>query len=70
MNTITLTNEFHNTSINLVPGPGGLSPRQVTRARRALCGIAGCTCGGDCGERGPGNPALAINPTTGWAELS
>ena len=62
METITLTNEFHGTKVRLRPGPGvpgssyqiaTLSPSQVRRARRELCGIPDCTCGGAAGERGP-----------------
>jgi len=54
---ITLTNNFHNTEINLVVlsnGGGNMfSKSQVAKARKALCGIKGCTCGGMLGERGP-----------------
>ncbi len=49
---ITLKNTFHGTSINLRPRDSRLSVHQVRRARRILCGIDGCTCGGPCGERG------------------
>ncbi|GEM_PF-3791571 len=56
---ITLSNEFHNTKINLqakvVLCRGikavELSRHQVRRARRVLCGIPTCTCGGNLGER-------------------
>jgi hypothetical protein len=54
--TLTLTNDFHNTSVSLRVELTGfyayLSPAQARRARRALCGVAGCTCGGTLGERG------------------
>ena len=51
---ITLRNDFHNTWINLQVEPGGaLTSSQVKRARTALCGIRGCRCGGNLGERGP-----------------
>ena len=51
--TITLTNDFHNTKIGLKTRHGHrLSPGQVAKARKALCGVPGCTCGGICGERG------------------
>lgn len=67
---ITLKNDFHNTVVTLRPGHGRLSPSQVARSRRALCGIAGCTCGGWCGERGPQSERLVIEPTEdGGAEL-
>ena len=53
---ITLTNNFHHTSVTLRArrSPRGmvLSRRQVLRARRELCGCEGCTCGGPLGERG------------------
>ena len=53
MKKITLRNDFHNTEINLVPHDGKLSPSQVARARRTLCGIENCCCSGDLGTRGP-----------------
>lgn len=43
--TITLTNDFHRTAINVRPLiTGYLSPGQVARVDRKLCGIKGCTC--------------------------
>lgn len=56
MNQITLTNDFHHTSVRLVVdvdncGHELLSPSQVKRARRTLCGVAGCTCGDVAGCR-------------------
>ncbi len=53
MTTITLKNNFHNTSVNLRVSGEKLSAPQVKRARRALCGISGCTCGNELGQRGP-----------------
>ena len=65
--TITLVNDFHGTEAVVLAreiAPHwecghhvehaiyGLTHRQVLRARRKLCGIAGCTCGGIAGERG------------------
>ena len=45
--TITLTNDFHRTAINVRPLiTGYLSPRQVARVDRKLCGVKGCTCAG------------------------
>jgi len=74
--TITLKNDFHHTRVSLKSRHGHrLSPGQVTRARRELCGIDGCTCGGYCGERGPqstpdGRARIAIHPTEdGGADL-
>ena len=53
---ITLSNEFHGTKINMVAklangGNAYLTKSQVARARRALCGINGCTCGDAAGCR-------------------
>ncbi len=54
MKNLTLTNDFHNTSVTLRVGPSlTLSARQVARSRRVLCGNHDCTCGGNAGERGP-----------------
>lgn len=47
---ITLKNNFHGTSVNLRPRNGRLSPTQMRRARRVLCGLSECQCGG---IRGP-----------------
>lgn len=54
--TITLTNEFHNTSVNVratvdSTGRVTLTKSQVDRAHRTLCGIGGCTCGDVAGCR-------------------
>ena len=53
----TLTNTFHGTEVTLVDrhatGVMTLTNAQIRRARQTLCGIAGCTCGGSLGERGP-----------------
>jgi hypothetical protein len=53
MQTLTLTNDFHNTSVTLRVKGGHLSAGQVARARRELCGVDDCTCSGDVGTRGP-----------------
>ena len=43
---ITLTNDFHRTSINLRAEEGDtLTPAQYRRVQSTLCGIHGCTCG-------------------------
>jgi hypothetical protein len=52
MSTITLTNEFHNSAVTLRPTGNRLSPGQVKRAKRELCGIDGCTCSDSAGTRG------------------
>lgn len=60
---ITLSNDFHNSSVVLdVPALSRIwnetevqtiTKRQAAKARRALCGISGCTCGGGAfGQRG------------------
>jgi hypothetical protein len=53
MTSLTLKNDFHDTEIRLASMGNNLSPRQVRRAHKALCGIADCKCGGSAGERGP-----------------
>ncbi len=55
MKKITLTNDFHNTELNVVPQNGKLSVSQIKRAKRALCGVSGCACSGDIGTRGRQN---------------
>ena len=52
-----IRNDFHNTEVTLVAksvykGVWHLTRSQVNRARRVLCGVAGCTCGGVLGQRG------------------
>lgn len=50
---VTIKNDFHGTSINLITDKNGyLNHQQVLKSRRALCGIKGCLCGGELGERG------------------
>ena len=54
MRTVTLRNNFHETRVTLhVADDGELTKRQARRARRALCGMSDCSCGGNLGERGP-----------------
>ena len=48
---ITLKNNFHGTSVNLRPRNGRLSPAQMRRARRELCGLSDCQCGGIRGSQ-------------------
>lgn len=53
MEKITLTNDFHNSAVTLQANLGEwLSARQIQKARKALCGMQDCTCGGNLGERG------------------
>jgi hypothetical protein len=49
---VTFTNEFHKTSVTLITKDGKLSPGQVKKARRVLCGTADCRCGGNLSETG------------------
>jgi hypothetical protein len=53
MKTITLTNDFHKTSVTLRTGNSGvLLASQVLLSRRTLCPVKSCKCGGALGERG------------------
>ena len=73
--TITFTNDFHNTSINLhiYNDYWVLSARQARRAREELCGLSDCTCGGELGERGPqwfnGRRVEVVSSSDGEVEL-
>ena len=49
---ITLTNNFHNTSVNLMVENDRLTLNQIKRAKRQLCGCKGCCCSGEIGTRG------------------
>lgn len=72
---LTLSNNFHGTSVTLLARSEGktdlnnygeeipivdLSPGQVQRAKRTLCGISGCMCSGSLGLRGPQEQNVAI----------
>lgn len=49
-----LRNDFHNTQVQVnLRGSHFLTPYQVRRAWKALCGITTCTCSGALGTRGP-----------------
>lgn len=59
--TYTLTNNFHHTvaAVRPIPITEGLfagnykiSRQTVLRLKRTLCGVHGCVCGGNFGERG------------------
>jgi hypothetical protein len=59
--SILLTNDFHHTESRVQPvliktgrfsGYYRISKATVMRLRNTLCGIKGCTCGGEFGERG------------------
>lgn len=58
---VELSNNFHGTATTVLVNQGDdgeLSWSQVLRARRNLCGIAGCECGGNLGERPPVSEAI------------
>jgi hypothetical protein len=59
--TITLNNDFHGTSVNLRANGDRLSAGQVAKARRTLCGVAGCRCSGKTGMRGAHDFELVEN---------
>lgn len=51
---IKIRNDYHNTEVTLRANIGDeLTASQIKRARKALCGISGCMCGGPIGDRGP-----------------
>ena len=52
MTTITLTNDFHNTSVSLRMKSQCPTGSQVRRAKKTLCPIGGCTCSNVMGMRG------------------
>ncbi len=58
-----LRNDFHGTSCTVEIGV--LSSRQAARVRKALCGIRGCTCGGELSERG--KQSVRVELTGQWA---
>jgi hypothetical protein len=65
--TITLRNDFHNTSARVHSGP--ISARTANRVRRELCGMSDCSCSGTLGTRGPQDAEIvptydAANPYT------
>jgi len=64
---IKITNSFHNSEAVCRPSDNGyLSPSQVRRLRKKLCGIEGCTCGDCVGAR----PAVAEEEPDGGAFIS
>lgn len=49
-----LRNDFHNTEVQVnLRGRTFLTPYQVRRAWKTLCGIRTCVCSGALGTRGP-----------------
>lgn len=49
---IQIKNDYHNTHIRAIAKNGRLTKTQVYHIRKTLCGIDGCTCGGNLSERG------------------
>ncbi len=58
---VTLTNNFHHTEVTIAPveikegrfaGYHKVMRATMMRARRELCGMTDCQCGGQFGERG------------------
>lgn len=71
---ITLTSDFHGTSVTLNAdvrshvhnvSTAYLTENQVRKAKRELCGTAGCSCSGTVGTRGrqqtPSGKRLEVN---------
>ena len=51
---VTVKNSFHGTAVVLRARLGKeLTSGQIKKARKELCGVCGCTCGGPIGNRGP-----------------
>jgi len=59
---VTLSNDFHRTSVRVRVDkfPYHLTPSQVRRIRRALCGMPDCTCSGWLGVRGPQEGGVVV----------
>ena len=63
---VKLSNDFHKTVVRLNTTEGkALSQSQIRRARKELCGISDCCCGGDLGERGTQDYEVVSNPRLG-----
>ena len=67
MYKITLTNDFHNTSVTLRMISRFPTANQVRRAKKALCGFRSCTCSGVLGTRGFQEHAI-IGKMEEWRE--
>lgn len=64
--TVDLYNSFHVTFLTLSADEYGcLSAGQVRKARKILCGIEGCTCGGSAGQRPVGQYGYEEQPDGG-----
>lgn len=58
--TLTLKNDFHSCAVSLLVKHSGpvevndiieLSPGQIKKSQKALCGLDNCQCSGELGER-------------------
>ena len=58
---ITLTNNYHNSSVNLIVKDGRLSVHQVRRSHERLCGSSRCQCSDETGQRG--RQQIMVMPT-------
>jgi hypothetical protein len=65
MNTITLTNDFHGTRVALRVNGDSLTASQIRRAKKTLCGVAGCCCSGALGTRGTQTAHVEL---VGWGD--
>jgi hypothetical protein len=65
--TLTLSNDFHQTSVIVHPLNSHLSASQMRRVRRELCGMADCSCGGIRGHQV--NRTQVIRDEKGGAEV-
>jgi len=65
--TLTLSNDFHQTSVVVRPLNSHLSASQMRRVRRELCGMADCNCGVIRGHQE--NRAQVIRDEKGGAEV-
>lgn len=72
--TMTLTNDFHNTSVSIRPrnlrgNQFEVASATVARWARKLCPSTGCTCSGELGTRGR-NPVAIVDQHEGRVLLS
>lgn len=69
--TLEMTNGFHITSATvraqvIRENKYYVTNRQARDLRNKLCGVSGCKCGGNFGERGPGLFAVPDDTNGGW----
>jgi len=49
---ITFRNDFHNSTAKVIATDGIISARSIRNAKKELCGVKNCTCGGIRGNSG------------------